>query len=475
MYIFVTYGRSDMRGIQVRGLRIAELFDKKEVLFINSGDDQWIKKKGFRYENVDFDRIVNPNEIKFPSSVKALIFADLPTNRLYQISLLIAAKQQKIPVVILDNIYHRGQEKDQVYQNALAYCDAMVLNGLSCLKHNKRDSKVAVVSPLIEKPEKNKNYKKMICQQLSISEAKRIILAIGYNPRVLKIIKKIADQISKQTQDIVFIVVAAREEIKKEKNIIYMPPVEGKKIKELILASDLVLTKGGYLQIIECLSLGTPLIILGTQEERGFAAQWLDSKIKKVLINVWSSEDREIKKIKELIQDEKRLKLLKNEIKKLDMGNFDGLEKTKKIIQEVKYHSKEFPKILLVSVDASRELKTALKIAKLNPFILPIYISKKSFNKLGYRNLADFEPAMPLGELKSSFNIIFSFSCHSWHSLARIFPWYKNLLIVFESLLERADKIILVGRTTKRLVDKLLNRDIRDIREKIELIENFRF
>ena len=53
MYIFVTYGTKGWRGVQERGLAIANYFKKDEVLFLNGYDSEFIKKRGFKCKTID--------------------------------------------------------------------------------------------------------------------------------------------------------------------------------------------------------------------------------------------------------------------------------------------------------------------------------------------------------------------------------------------------------------------------------------
>ncbi len=70
MYVFVTYAHAGMRGVLARGLKVAEHFDKEVVFFIHSGDDDWLKASGYKHENIFFDTLCLPSEVKLPRNTQ---------------------------------------------------------------------------------------------------------------------------------------------------------------------------------------------------------------------------------------------------------------------------------------------------------------------------------------------------------------------------------------------------------------------
>ena len=485
MYIFITYAREGMKGVQVRGLRVAKHMPKKEVMFINGGNSEWIEKAGYKYENHNFNKFNVPSKIKFPNNTKCIIFCDLPTNRAFQISIFIAANEKKIPCVVLDNIYREKQDMDAVYQNIKNYSDSLILNGLNFFDKNK-SKKTSIVPPLIDDSlilGKNKKYaKKIILEKLKEKDnSQKIIFGIGYNDSIYKEIIKISDYFKKKKHKTTFIIVSKTKKIKKKGCIIEIPSLNGDEVSLFIKASDLIICKAGYLQIVESLAMEVPVVAIGEvslisknkkiekgKGTSGFNKDWLDKKIidATVLAKVVSIDlCKKIEKI--LFSAETRRKIIKK-IKLLHNGNLNGAEITANLIKKTKFKPKNFPKILILSLDKKQETEKVKELLKEYPFALPIYVSIPFFTNVFNRNLHEYDPTPKKEALHYNPSLIFSFDYDSLHSFSKILPWYQNLFDIIENFVKNSDKCIVVGKETYNYLEET----IKKYKKKIKIIDN---
>ena len=468
MYLFITYGRKDMRGVQVRGLRIAKHFSKKEVLFINGGDEKWIKRLGYRYKNYDFNKFHLPSQISLPKKIKGIVFCDLPTNRPFQLGILLHARKKKIPCVVLDNIYHRGQSKETVYQNTERYSDKLILNGLSSLDPGTK--KTTVIPPLIDtsliEGKTKENIKEEIVSNFNLREKpEKIIFAIGYNPSTYKEIIKIYRHFQKEKSNTLFIVISQTKEIKKKKNLVEIPPLEGDKMTFFTKASDLVISRAGYLQTIETLALGRPLVALG--EKGGFREKWLDKKITDSVIISESASLALTERIREIVESPAAYNKLTKRIESLHNGELNGAESAAKIIRKTKSRQTKYPKILIVSLDKEKETKEAKELLKKHPFALPIYLSMPFFTDVFERKLSDYGPALEKETLGYNPALIYSLGRDALHSFTKIFPWYEFYLESLKNAIEESDKCFVVGKETYNFLEKIIGKE----RVKIKVVD----
>ena len=466
MYLFITYARKEMRGVQVRGLRIAKHFSKKEVMFINGGNNDWIKKEGYKYKNYDFNKFYLPSQIDMPQNIKCIVFCDLPTNRAFQISLLMFAKKKKIPCVVLDNIYRRNQIKDTVYKNIKFYSDKLILNGLNFLSKN-NDKDAVVVPPLIDdaliKGKKKEDIRNEALKKLKIrKKPNKIVFCVGYNSSTRKEIVKIFNYFQKKNLNVLFIVVSQTKKIKKKPNIIEIPSVSGDKMSFFIKASDLVICKAGYLQVIETLALAQPLVALG--KKGGFREKWLDKKIlDAIIVSEHASYDL-YKKIKELLFSPLVRQKVMKKIKSIHNDKLNGSQITANLIKKTKFFPKKFPKIIIISLDKKEEMEETKKILRKYPFALPIYFSMPFFTNVFNRKLTDYDPTPKKEVLHYNPALIYSFDYDSIHSFAKIFPWYSFLFKSIENFVKNSDKCIIVGKETYNYLEKILEKYNKKIR-----------
>lgn len=461
MYVFVTYAHERMKGVLARGLKVASNFDKKDVFFIHSGDDNWLKESGYRYQNFSFDVFLPPSDVKFPKNTKCVIFCDIPTNHAYQTSLLLATRERKIPCVVLENIYRRNQTKELVYKNIALMCDALILTGIDMFKSEERGN-VYVVSPPIKNIE-NPNKETELKNKLGIPQDKRIIFATGYSD--LKVVIKLAKSLEKELPDTIFVVSGVKKK-GKEGNIFFLPYLSDEEYSLLLNSCEMRLCKKGYLQVLESIIFEKPFIILG--ENQGFFDNWVDPRLLNIMKYYPDFNTMFKKDVLRLMKDDLTRKRFINIIKKMHNRKIDGAKETADIIKKSSFIKRDYKKTLVLSTATKGNLSNVEKILSKNIFVLPIIFSIP-FNIGGVKFsevVRNFDFNM-FGSnediLKPGFNINYHFSYNSLHSIAGVFPWYSDLLKIISMLLDSSDKIIIVGKDTEMLLGPLLKNKKRNI------------
>lgn len=454
MYVFVTYGRKRMRGVQVRGIRIAQSLVKEKVLFLNSGEGSWLKKFGFKVENVDLDQFFPPAKNFLPQNTSCLVYCDLPSNRPGQTALLMEAINKKVPVVVVDNIYSVRQLEEPAFANTLKVADAFFLLGLSFLKKKVKEKDILVVPPLIQKPPFSaQKAKEAVLKKYKLKNNKRIVLSVSYNRKVLEIVKKLA----KRFPQIQFILLGADHKL--EPNIEVFKVVGASEIVKLILASDLVLCKMGYQQVLEALSLGRPIITLG--EEKGFRKYWLDRAIKEIMFHFNQYSLPLVALVEKILFNEEFRQRLLIKIEKLHDGKFDAIDTIAETIESIKFKDKTLERVLFLTIEEAQTGRIK-RIIRKEPFILPLIVSLPFFTKTGLvarkgaRKISDYKTYKETDIIRTDFSLFANFSPHSVHGLVKIFPWYKDLLNSLSTLILRADKVIILGSKTQQYFAQIL-------------------
>lgn len=461
MYIFITYGSKDIRGVQIRGLRVAEYFDKKDVVFWNSGDGKIIKKEGYRRNAININFLGLIENVRFPKNTKAIIFCDLPTNKAYQISVLLAANKKKIPCVVLDNIYNFSQLKEKSFSNILQYCDCLALNGLSYFnKAEKFNEKIKIIPPLMKKYAIDEKYIKLIKNKYKIKENKEIILSIGYNKDTLEKILKIAKVFEKSKPNLVFIIPGNFKKPVSCKNVIKVPFLKEKELYCLMHLSNLVISKFAYLQLLEILALKKIVIAVGA---RGLKPEWLEKSLLGAIPYYPEIDLKSLEAIGKLLdKSSPQRKNLQSKVNRIHDGSMDGGKIIADLIDKAVYAQKKSDKIILFAVDKKEEIDIAKKVMRDNAFILPVIISAPWFSSIqnfflknGSRQLFDFWQ----GEkdiLPCSFSLLMNFYPSSFHSFSQILPFYDIMVKNIRKLAEDSDKIIVIGEETELLLKNIL-------------------
>ena len=457
MYVIVTYARSDMKGVQARGIRVADRLGRENVVFYDSGDHSWLEKEGFKYREFNFNSFESSENIDFPQNTKAVIFADLPSNRPLQTSILLSARSKHLPVVVLENLYRKNQYQEGVYRNTIDFCDLMIFNGLDYLWPEKKIERVAFVPPLIPEKKDFSTSKKIVEEKIGSKLPENILVSVGYNEKVMDIVKKIASQY-KDRKDIVFLAVGALEEGREsqiEGNIIYLPKQDEEEMGEFLSIAKIVFAKPGFLQVQETLAYNLPLFTLG--KDTGFQHSWIDKKTLEVITHFDEFSQDITRRVDEVINPGRGLEELAHKLKGIHSGELDGAGKIAQIImQGVEVAKKKVKASVLLCLDKKEERKVAKRIIEDNPFILPIFISAKFFTGEEDGNLEKFRVENKNEILQQSFSLICDFGWEATHSLSKIFPFYNRFILALKMIIESSDEIILIGEETMSFIKPLL-------------------
>src|SRR3990167_972718 len=132
-YLFITYGETGWRGVQIRALRIARYLPKNDVLFWNGYDSTIFEKENFQVETKEMG-ITHSSSITFPEDTEMVIFSDLPTNEFFNYAVFDKALKDNLKIVINEQIYRKGQLQETVYKRFVNFSDLFLVNALSSFK-----------------------------------------------------------------------------------------------------------------------------------------------------------------------------------------------------------------------------------------------------------------------------------------------------------------------------------------------------
>lgn len=458
MYIFVTYGYLGMRGVQVKALRLANFLESKgqKVKFYDHGDHKPLLESKVDFENWDLNNLYHPEDIIFPKRTQAVIFTDLPTNKVGQLAIFIAAKSQGIPVVIIDNFYKEVQLKQKVFLNLINYSDLFILNGLF-LPQSKLPPQLKILGPFIRTPQSPEEIWRW-AETLGVKKGQKVILGTGYAKDILKLLEKLGKGID--DPNIVILALGATTKIKRIKNIIYLPFLNDLEINNLLRIADLAIYKLGFVQVIEAWIAKVPVIVTG--EMKGFFTDWLDPKLQGLLI-----EAPNIKQLqtmtKDIINRGKKYQQFKSQINKIKFAPQNALEITSQLLKNIKSRKVNIKKTVIVSLGDKKSLKKLKQILQKNPFVYPMIFDFPCLRPDQEKNnkliVCDFEPSDSEDILKWGFQAVYRLtSCHSFHAGATIIPHFLDMMNDTARILDRADKIIYCDQKVADFIKPLLKR-----------------
>ena len=455
MYIFITYGYPGMRGVQTKALRLGQFLVRKgqKVKFYDEGDHKPLIERKVDYENWDFNALYLPSQITFPSKTKAVIFPDLPTNRIGQLAIFLSAKSQKIPTVVIDNFYRTSQLEDRVFSNVIKYADLVILNGL-ILPALPLPPHLKIIGPFIPSPDHPQKVWKWL-HSLGIKKNQKIILGAGYNKDVLLELKRLAKKI--KDENLVIIAPGSVSKIKRLNNLLYLPFLNDQEISNLLSMASLAIYKFGFIQVCEALMVGVPVVVAGKM--RGFRMEWLDSKIRDLVVEALNSNQL-VKVVREMIKKGKDYKEFQKRLALLRLVPKNSLEITGELLKKLKSRNVQLKKEVAISFDDQKSLEK-LKLTLYNhPFALPLVFSIPYFRpekeKEREINLSSLEPTKKGEILKWGFQVIYHLSRHSFHSGVNLFPYFESLVRDIEGLLKEADSVLFIDKRVKFFIKPLL-------------------
>jgi glycosyltransferase involved in cell wall biosynthesis len=466
MYIFVTYGIPGWRGVQERGLAVASRFKKSEVIFWNIYDSSFIKKAGFKCKTFN-PSLTNPSSIKFPPKTRAVIFADLPSNELFTLSVFIAALKKNINIIICDQIYRRGQTNEGVYKNFAAYADLLLLNGLEYFK-SEETKKIKIIPPLppykIES-KKRVTLKKILSKKYGLNQNAAWVFTAAYYKPVLEMTNQALLIMKNENLNIETIFVGADvKKPKKRKKILLLPYLSQADYLKLLEASDFFIGKFGYLQILEAIALGKPVIVAGGG---GYVLKMdiLDKNLKGII--KYAGNPKILSEIlKSLIKNKKEADFLKKKILKLHNGKFGGATLIANYIKNIKKRKKSILKekknLLVVVNDEIKKIKNFIKkqsaIYTLG-IIAPV--SPNGFNPIKRPDLKFLKEKVEVFEipqkeiLPHTFKEIYFLSNRKYDGFVDIIPWYNIWIEHLTGLFQKAQTIFITPMAEQLLFNLL--------------------
>ncbi len=474
-YLFFTYGAEGWRGVQIRGIRVAQYFEKGEVIFWNGNDKgEIIKKAGFQVESVDLS-LIHPDEIRLPKSIETVVFADIPTNEFFQFSLFVKAKKEGKKVIIFDQIYRRGQTNEFVYKKLAEESDAFFLNGLSFLKSEEKGN-FKIIPPLIEidLPENPKQY---LAKKYDLPDDKPWLLGIGYHEEVKQKIEQLGKILYNQGVDFHIIYTG---ELKDKKAIspfsTQLPYSLGDDFFYFIKASEIALIKFGFLQLIETIALGAHPIILGGG---GYLLQKKHVMDEKIWEAVYYSEeiDKNLQEhIRKFLADKEYRKKYKAILENLHNGELKGGKIAADYIKGLKQKGKGKAKKKNLALFINDEFLKFEEFVKkhqgeLYPVVIICSAPKEPF--IIKRPNEDLLSS-PIDTLITKYNEVLPHSFKEVYVLARrkydsfleIMPWYEEWIEKLKNTLEKAQKIYITHKGISML-KQLINNHI----DKVEVLD----
>lgn len=462
-YLFITYGEPGWRGVQIRALRMASYLPKEEVFFWNGDDGAIIKEWGFDYQDIPLG-LIHPDTIEFPESIKVVIFSDIPSNKLFNYSLFMAARKKGLKIVICEQLYRRGQMKEKVYSYYAQQAHLLLLNGLSSFK-NEESSNVRLVPPQIESSF-SEDTRGEIFHKYSIADGAFLIFGVGYHKKILDKIKELPLKLAVRNSPIFTVIsgdIGQKEQ--RENNLLVLPFDIGDDFFKLIYSSNVVIVKFGFLQILEALALHKPTIVLG---EGGYLLQTpriVDRSIKEVMGFFPDVNQEAVSYIQKLVSDKQFYLGIVEKLHRLHDGQLFGarlaVEEIKRVLTMDRV-MKITPKKIAFFVNREIfEKNEILKEEGIYPlcFILPARTETERKERVSKdileKKIADFIEGQTQEILEHSFKQIFVLSKRKYDGLVDIGNWFEDWVEQLTLLCRGAAKIY-ISKQTKMLFDPLL-------------------
>lgn len=453
-YLFITYGEPGWRGVQMRLMRVAQYFEKGEVLFWNLYDSDFIKSWRLDVETKPAS-LVHPRDIKFPLGIEVVVFADIPTDELFEYCVYRAALLQNKKIVVCDQVYRRGQMSQGIFKHFADNSDLFLANSISAFK-GEESNKVTLVPPQIEldlTPEtKSEIYKK-----LEIPGDSVMIFGTGYHKNVYEKIVELTGKLANNNHK--FYTVLTSPEVKKIKKIdqlILIPQATGDEYFKLLYAADIAFVKFGFLQILEAIALHKPTIVLGEAGQVLQNPESIDELLKEALYITQDLDNKVYSYVEKLVKDPAFREKKVSDLCKLHDGSLFGARFAADKI-------KSFNKLRTKTV--ARKSKVSKKIAILinneiseksdwlqNHFnILPICIIapmpttseviKRIPKELFGLSVLDFQFDQIDEILPHSYKNVHIFSRRKFDGFVDAFDWFENWIESMERYFEQADEI----------------------------------
>lgn len=473
-YLFITYGESGWRGVQIRALRIASYLPKNEVLFWNLFDSKIIEGLGFKVETKD-SSLTNLTQLEIPKGTETVIFADIPTNEIFEYAVYLKALEKNLKIVICDQIYKKNQMKEPIFKKLAQGSDLFLLNSLSVFK-SEENGNIKIIPPQIE-IKLNDSIKKEIRQRFEIPDSSFVLFGSGYEPKVFEKIKRIAEKLDKKGLNFYILASSEIKKVKREGRIIKVPFQSGDDYFKFLYAADAIMVKFGFLQALEALSLGKPTIVLGEAGQLLQNLENVDEIYKSGLRFDFNITEETLKFIEKLISDPKFRKKEEDKVKKLHNGNLFGGKIAANMIKNLKKNKqnrKEEKKLAVLVNNEIFEKEDFLKkeenvypLCLIIPMPADMMVKKRIPKDLLDRKIRELEIDRGSDILPHSFKELYVFSHRKVDGLLDIFPWYQTWIKRIEFLMDEADKIYMTEKGKKFFSNLIVRKRLQD---KISLI-----
>ena len=457
MYLFISYAFQGMRGVVARGIRVADFFDSVE--FWHDGEDDWLRESKHPYKILDFRKLVKPKNIVFPPDIEGVVFCDIPSNLCFQNSVMMAAKKQGVPVIILENIYRKGQLEEVAYRNMLEIADGMILNGID-LFESELKPKSYLVPPLLNTEAITEETLATTRETFGIPENTKVVLAAAYNQKVIDIVNKLNDDLKAEQDYIIILSGGGIKEIHREDNIIYAPFMSQEEYSSLLYMSELILAKAGFLQILEAFMLRKPVICIG--DVKGFHDDWVDPQVMDAFSYYPQWEEKLFEEFKQLMDRNSnfRKESLEKIYKLHHRTKSNAARETADIIKKITAAPAQVPQDVIISLDLVDEMEKVKEFVHDRNFILPIVISVPYLLEGIYHPV----PKQSTAEIFESTEILRTGFILKWdyreqydfHGGITVLPWYEYLLESLDIYFNKAKNIYVSGQKSYTYFEDIL-------------------
>lgn len=458
-YLFITYGEPGWRGVQMRLMRVAKYFDPGEVLFWNLYDSEFIKSWGFEVETKPAS-LMHPKDIKFPVGTEVVVFADIPSNELFEYCIYRAALLQNKKIVICEQIYRKGQMTTGVLKHFAENADLVLANSISAF-NSEASKKITIVPPQIEldlTPEtKGEVYKKF-----GIPGDSLMIFGTGYHKNVYEKIVELTSKLSKNKYNFYTVLTSPEvKKIQKKDRLILIPQATGDEYFQLMYSADIALVKFGFLQILEALALHKPTIVLGEAGQVLQNPKAIDELLKQALYITQDLDEKVYSYVEKLVKDSAFRGKKVSELAKLHDGSLFGarlaadqikklsLKSTTKKVQSKKKIAILINNEITEKSDWLQNNSNILPICVIAPMPTTSEVIKRIPNETFGLSVRDLQFDQEDEILPHSYKNVHIFSRRKFDGFVDAFDWFENWIESMERYFEQADEIYITEQGRK--------------------------
>lgn len=457
----------------MRAIRMAQYFDKKEVLFWNMYDSAFIESFGFTVET-KHPSLYNPLNIIFPHGVDVVVFGDVPSNELFEYCIYRAALLQHKKIVLCEQMMRRGQFQEPIFNRFVQNADLVLVNALSAFYPQTTD-KIKLVPPQIE-TQLSIDTKTEICQKYAIPADATILFGAGYHPAVFKKVQQLTRNLELKNYNFYTILSGpTAQSPRKHGRLITIPPVTGDDYFKLLYSADIVLLKFGFLQILESLALHKPTVVLGEAGQVLQNPAALDPIFQNSLFVTDQLTEKTQNYIERLLRDPAHRKTLVQRLKRIHNGEIFGAQKAAVAIKKLA-HQKSTKRLVMpkrLAILVNNEMFEKAEWLRKNPDIYPLgfiapmpttqEVLKRIPTDLFIRPIRDFQVDQTNELLPHSFRQLFVFSRRKYDGFVDIFPWFEDWVAMIELLIARSDEIYLTEQGMKVVGNLLTGKKVKGI------------